>query len=49
VSIRFPGARTAISLRLDSVATIDYCAEAPSQIVYISPAAASESQLYDVG
>jgi hypothetical protein len=32
-----------------SVASMDYCAEAPSQIVYLSPVAANESNLYNEG
>jgi hypothetical protein len=49
VSIRLPGARAAISVRLDGVASVDYCAENPSQVVYLSPATASESQLSNLG
>ena len=45
-SVRLPGASAALSVRLDSVATMDYCAETPSQLVYVSPASGSESQLY---
>jgi hypothetical protein len=48
VVIRMPGGGTPvrINLQAEGVTSIDYCAEAPSEIVYLSPIEGPESHLF---
>ena len=46
-SARIPGGRAPVYPHIQSVASIDYCSEPASLIVYVSPIEPSETQLYD--